>query len=119
MLRKITTSFANFFIQPKEAATALPVIVDPKVPNKPQTQPSASTRTKTSSGDIKLTATDRRTANLDLLTLRNWVTTKATIRDLAQVCCQNSRCRPLPLHQIPIRLGIVLWLTVFALRCHT
>lgn len=85
MLRKITTSLANFFIQPKEAAAALPKIEDPKVPNRPQTQPSASTRTKTSSGDIKLTATDRRTANLDLLTLRNGVTTKATIRDLAQV----------------------------------
>lgn len=85
MLRKITNSLANFFIQPKEAAAALPPIPEPKVPNKAQTQPSASTRTKTSSGDIKLTATDRRTANLDLLTLRNGTTTKSTIRDLAQV----------------------------------
>lgn len=86
MLRKISSSLANFFIQPsKEAAAALPPIPEPKVPNKPQAQSSASTRTKTSTGDIKLTATDRRTANLDLLTLRNGLTTKSTIRDLAQV----------------------------------
>lgn len=66
-------------------AAALPQIADPKVPNRPQGQPSFSKRTKTSNGDQKLAATDRRTANLDLLTLRNGTTTKSTIRDLAAV----------------------------------
>lgn len=74
----------NLFAQ-KSAASTLPVIAVPKVPNRQQTQASFSKRTKTSTGDVKLTAADRRTANLDLLTLRNGTTTKQTIRDLAQV----------------------------------
>lgn len=69
----------------KSAASALSDIPDPKVPNKPQSQPSFSKRTKTTTGDQKLATTDRRTANLDLLTLRNGVTTKATIKDLTKV----------------------------------
>lgn len=74
----------NLFVK-KSAASTLPVIALPKVPNRQQTQASFSKRTKTSTGDVKLTAADRRTANLDLLTLRNGTTTKQTIRDLAQV----------------------------------
>lgn len=74
----------DLFVQ-KLAGSTLPVIAPPKVPNKQQTQASFSKRTKTSTGDVKLTAADRRTANLDLLTLRNGTTTKNTIRDLAQV----------------------------------
>lgn len=69
----------------KSAATALPVIPTPKVPNRPQTVPSFSKRTATTRGDQKLSAADRRTANLDILTLRNGLTTKDTIRDLAAV----------------------------------
>jgi hypothetical protein len=69
----------------KTGAAALPPIVDPKVPNRPQGVQSASKRTATSTGDLKLSATDRRTANLDLLTLRNGTSTKSTIRDLAAV----------------------------------
>lgn len=69
----------------KAAAAALPPIVEPKVTNKQNTQASVSKRTKTSTGDSKLVAADRRTANLDLLTLRNGVTTKATIRALSKV----------------------------------
>lgn len=68
-----------------QAAAKLTEIAEPKVPNKPQAQPSFSRRTKTSNGDQRLSATDRRTANLDLLTLRNGGTTKATIHDLAAV----------------------------------
>lgn len=48
-------------------------------------QASASKRTKTSTGDQRLSATDRQTANLDLLSLRGGTTTKATIHDLAAV----------------------------------
>lgn len=70
---------------PTKQAALLPPIVDPKVPNKAQAQPSASKRTKTSNGDQKLSATDRRTANLDLLSLRNGTTTKSTIADLSTV----------------------------------
>lgn len=68
-----------------QAAAALPPVEEPKVPSKPQTQQSFSKRTKTSSGDQRLAADDRRTANLDLLTLRNGTTTKSTIHDLAAV----------------------------------
>jgi len=85
MLRKIFPTFANFFSPAKQAGSTLPVIAPPKVPNKAQAQPSFSKRTKTTSGDQRLVAADRQTANLDLLTLRNGTTTKATIRDLAQV----------------------------------
>lgn len=83
--------FKNFLLRPfgagvqKTSAAVLPPIIEPKVSNKQQAQPSVTKRTKTSIGDTKLTAADRRTANLDLLTLRNGVTTKATIRDLAKV----------------------------------
>lgn len=66
-------------------AGQLPPIVEPKVPTKPQAQQSFSKRSRTSNGDQRLTATDRRTANLDLLTLRNGTSTKSTIHDLAQV----------------------------------
>ncbi len=62
------------------AAAGLPDIVDPKVSNRQLTQ-----RTKTTTGDQKLAATDRRTASLDLLSLRNGTSTKSTIRDLAAV----------------------------------
>lgn len=84
-LRDIATSFKGLFGRPSKQAAALPLIADPKVPNKAQAQPSYSKRTKTTSGDQRLTATDRRTANLDLLSLRNGTTTKATIRDLSKV----------------------------------
>jgi hypothetical protein len=69
----------------KEAAVALPVIPPPKVPSGAQAQPSSSKRTKTTSGDQKLATADRRTAELDLLTLRSGTTTKSTIRELAKV----------------------------------
>lgn len=69
----------------KSAAAALPPVVEPKVTNKQQSIASVSKRTKTSTGDTKLAAEDRRTANLDLLTLRNGTSTKSTIRALAKV----------------------------------
>ena len=77
----------NFFLKRTEisAATQLPPIIQPKLPNKPQTVPSFSKRTKTTTGDQRLLAADRRTANLDILTLRNGTSTKATIHDLAAV----------------------------------
>lgn len=68
-----------------QSAAALPPVVDPKVPNKPQAQQSFSKRTSTSKGEQRLMSTDRRTANLDILTLRNGTSTKSTIHDLAQV----------------------------------
>ena len=67
----------------KLGAGQLAPIIEPKVPTKPQAQQSFSKRSKTANGDQRLTATDRRTANLDLLTLRNGTTTKSTIHDLA------------------------------------
>jgi len=85
MLRRIFPTLANFFSPAKQAGSVLPVIAPPKVPNKAVAQPSVSKRTKTTNGDQRLVAADRQTANLDLLTLRNGTTTKATIRDLAQV----------------------------------
>lgn len=69
----------------KLSAAALPPVVDPKVPNRQQTQASVSKRTKTSTGDTKLSTADRRTANIDLLSLRNGTSTKSTIHDLALV----------------------------------
>lgn len=69
----------------KDAAAALPPLPEPKVKPGAQAQASASKRTKTTTGDQKLVASDRRTANLDLLTLRNGTSTKSTIRDLASV----------------------------------
>lgn len=84
LLRDLFPNIKGLFGSSKQAA-ALPQIVDPKVPNKAQAQPSYSKRTKTSNGDQKLAATDRRTANLDLLTLRTGTTTKSTIHDLAVV----------------------------------
>jgi hypothetical protein len=67
------------------AASGLPDIVDPKVPKGVQTVPSFSKRTATTRGDQKLSATDRQTANIDLLTLRNGTSTKSTIHDLSAV----------------------------------
>ena len=88
-LRNPLSALLNFFgnsgSSDKLAAANLPDIIDPKVPNKPQAQPSFSKRTKTTTGDQKLVAADRRTANLDLLTLRNGTSTKSTIHDLALV----------------------------------
>lgn len=84
-LRNIFPSLKGLFGKPKEAATALPPPNEPKVKNKAQAQPSVSKRTKTSNGDQKLAATDRRTANTDLLSLRNGTSTKSTIRDLSIV----------------------------------
>jgi hypothetical protein len=76
----------SFFIKAdRQPAAALPDVVEPKVPNKPQAKQSFSKRTATSTGDQKLISTDRRTANLDILSLRNGTSTKATIHDLAQV----------------------------------
>jgi len=83
MLGKIKQFFSG--LVEKSAASALPPIVEPKVPNKPQSVPSASKRTATTKGDQRLSETDRRTANIDLLSLRNGTTTKATIRDLSKV----------------------------------
>lgn len=84
-LRNLFPSLSNLFGPSKEAASNLPDIPLPKVPNKQQTQASYSKRTKTSTGDQRLAATDRRTANLDLLSLRDGTTTKSTIHDLAKV----------------------------------
>lgn len=84
-LRNLFPALSNLFGPSKAAASNLPVIPPPKVPNKQQSQASFSKRTKTTSGDQRLIQTDRQTANLDLLTLRNGTTTKSTIHDLAQV----------------------------------
>jgi len=78
-------SILSLFPLRKSAATALPPPNEPKVQNKPQAQPSFSKRTATTNGDQKLASTDRRTANLDLLSLRNGTSTKSTIRDLSRV----------------------------------
>lgn len=67
------------------AGSALSQIPDPKVSAKQLTKPSFSKRTKTSTGDVKLSETDRRVANTDLTTLRNGQNTKATVHDLAAV----------------------------------
>lgn len=83
MLGKIKQFFSG--LAGKSAGAALPPIVEPKVPNRPQSQPSASKRTATTKGDQRLAETDRRTANLDLLSLRSGTSTKATIRDLSKV----------------------------------
>lgn len=85
MLGKLFPSLSNLFSPSKEAASALPIIPLPKVPNKQQAQASFSRRTKTASGDQRLVSADRQTANLDLTTLRNGTSTKSTIHDLAQV----------------------------------
>ena len=84
-LRDVFPAISSLFGPRKEAASTLPVIPPPKGPNKQQTQASFSKRTKTTTGDQRLIQSDRQTANLDLLTLRNGTTTKATIHDLAQV----------------------------------
>lgn len=85
MLGKLKLFLQGFGGVEKLSAAALPPVVDPKVPNKQQTLPSLTKRTATTTGDNKLIAIDRRTASTDLLTLRNGITTKATIRDLAAV----------------------------------
>lgn len=84
MLSRIIKPISNFFGS-KEAAATLPPIPEPKVKGGAVAQASASMRTKTTSGDQRLAATDRQTANLDLLTLRNSSTTKGNIHDLAAV----------------------------------
>lgn len=81
MFEKLRSIFTRTPIQ----AALLPPVVDPKVPNKAQTKQSFSKRTATASGDQRLISDDRRTANLDLLSLRNGTTTKSTIRDLSAV----------------------------------
>lgn len=76
----------SFLSRPRlEAATALPPVVEPKTPNRQQVKQSFSKRTPTSVGESRLLAADRYTANLDILSLRNGTSTKATIHDLAQV----------------------------------
>lgn len=82
MLEKLRAIFTR---TPIQAATSLPPVIDPKVPSKQMTRQSFSKRTATASGDQRLISDDRRTANLDLLSLRNGTTTKSTIRDLAVV----------------------------------
>jgi len=74
----------SFFTRP-EARADLPPIATPKVKGGAQSRQSFSKRAATSSGDQRLTSTDRKTANLDLLSLRNGTSTKSTIHDLAQV----------------------------------
>lgn len=69
----------------KQAAGALTPIVEPKVKPGQQAQASHAKRSKTATADQRLSATDRRTANIDLLSLRNGTNTKSTIHDLAQV----------------------------------
>jgi hypothetical protein len=76
-----------------QAGSTLPPIVDPKVPNKQQTQQSFSKRTKTTNADIRILETDRSTASLDLLSLRSGSTTKGVIRDLAKVSPDLSGAR--------------------------
>lgn len=68
-----------------QAGSTLPILVDPKVPNKPQAEPSYSKRTKSSNADIRLLENDRQTANTDLTTLRSGASTKAVIHDLSKV----------------------------------
>jgi hypothetical protein len=75
----------SIFTRTPMQAALLPPVVDPKVPNKSQAKQSFSKRTATASGDQRLISDDRRTANLDLLSLRNGTTTKSTIRDLSAV----------------------------------
>lgn len=83
MLSKLKSYFRS---EPqKQGAAALPPVVEPKVPNKPQAVQSFSKRTATTVGTQRIMSTDRRTANLDLLTLRNGTSTKSTIHDLAAV----------------------------------
>ena len=83
MFDKLRTFFTSS--PEKVGAAALPEIVEPKVPSRAQAIPSVSKRTSTSKGSTTLTSTDRRTANLDLLSLRNGTSTKSTVRDLAAV----------------------------------
>ena len=78
------SAFLSLFTT-KSAGSTLPPIVQPKVKPGEQTQPSYSKRTATTNGELRLSATDRRTASLDILSLRNGTTTKATIHDLAAV----------------------------------
>lgn len=83
MLDKLRSFFTS--APDKQGASALPVIAPPKVPNKPQAVQSFSKRTATTTGAQKIAATDRHTANIDLMTLRSGANTKATIHDLAMV----------------------------------
>lgn len=86
MLERLGKLFRTMTGSPRpQAGSTLPVIVDPKVPNKQQTQQSFSKRTKTTNGDQRILESDRGTASLDLLSLRSGSTTKSTIHDLAKV----------------------------------
>lgn len=85
MLERLKGLFSFGGTLRKQGAAALPPLEEPKVPNKVQSVPAYSKRTPTTKGDQKLAATDRQTANTDLLTLRNGTSTKATIRDLSKV----------------------------------
>lgn len=67
-----------------EAAELSPPAM-PKVKPGQVARQSMSRRTATATGDVKLSETDRRTANTDLLTLRTGTTTKSTINDLSKV----------------------------------
>ena len=84
-LQKLKTFFLGGGTSEKMGAGQLPPVVIPKTPNKPQGQASFSKRSKTSNGDQRLTAIDRRVANLDILSLRNGTTTKSTVHDLSKV----------------------------------
>lgn len=72
-------------VAPVEKSAALPEIPEVKVKAGMQAVPSAIRRTRTTRGDLKMAQTDRRTANLDVLSLRGGTSTKSTIRDLAAV----------------------------------
>lgn len=66
-------------------AAGLPEIVPPKVKRGAQAAPSHMKRSAGGKGDTKLAETDRNTARLDVLTLRNQATTKDTIRQMSKV----------------------------------
>lgn len=84
-LRDLVPRFGSGLFRIFTKRAELPPPNEPKVPRKPQAQPSVSKRTPTTNGDQKLAATDRRTANLDILSMRNGTSTKSTIHDLAMV----------------------------------
>lgn len=80
----LTNLIARFVAPEKGAATALPVLVDPKVKSGETSVPS-NVRRSGQRGTQKLQETDRRVATTDLLTLRAGTSTKKVIHDLAAV----------------------------------
>lgn len=80
----LTNLIARFAAPEKSAATALPVLVEPKVKPGETTVPS-NVRRSGQRGTQKLQETDRRVATTDLLTLRAGTSTKKVIHDLAAV----------------------------------